>query len=71
MCVVEMLRALVVLRVMRGGLPPDARQIRDAIQADRARLALPPADGIEYRIAGPYRIEIAGAALDEYVAWEV
>ena len=64
-------RALVVLRVARGAPPPDDATIRAAIGADRARLALPAGDGEEYRLAGPYAIELAGRALDEYVAWEV
>ena len=42
-----------------------------AIAADRAKLALPPADDAEYRLAGPYAIELDGRSLDEYVAWEV
>ena len=64
-------RALVVLRVARGAQPPGEVEIRAAIQADRAVLALPPDDGLAYRLAGPYLIELAGQPLDEYVAWEV
>jgi hypothetical protein len=45
--------------------------VRAAIAADRARLALPPAPLLEYRLAGPYPLELDGASLDEYVAWEV
>ena len=63
--------ALVVLRVARGAAPPAAREVRAAIAADRARLALPPADDADYRVAGPYAIELEGRSLDEYVAWEV
>jgi hypothetical protein len=29
------------------------------------------ASDVEYRLAGPYAIEIDGQALDEYVAWEI
>ena len=64
-------RALVVLRVERGAPGPVDTDIRRALQADRTALALPPADGIAYRLAGPYPIEVEGRALDEYVAWEV
>jgi hypothetical protein len=64
-------RALVVLRVGRGAAPPASADVRAAIAADRVRLALPPAPLLEYRLAGPYAIELGGAAVDEYVAWEV
>lgn len=64
-------RALVVLRVERGTPQPADADIRRALQKDRAALALPPTDGITYRLAGPYPIELEGRALDEYVAWEV
>jgi hypothetical protein len=64
-------RALVVLRVPRGAAPPAEPELRAAIAADRARLALPRAEPASYRVAGPYAIEVAGQALDEYVAWEV
>jgi uncharacterized lipoprotein YbaY len=64
-------RALVVLRVARGASPPDETAIRAAIVADRARLALPRDAVVEYRLAGPYAIEVDGRAVDEYVAWEV
>jgi hypothetical protein len=64
-------RALVVLRVPRGAAPPDEAAIRDAMAADRTRLALPPAPGLDYRLAGPYPVTVDGAALDEYVAWEI
>ena len=64
-------RALVVLRVPRGAAAPDDAAIRGALAGDRVRLALPPAAGIAYRVAGPYAIEIGGRALDEYCAWEV
>jgi len=64
-------RALVVLRVPRGAAPPADGDIRAAIAADRAQLALPPAAASGYRLAGPYAIEVGGHALDEYVAWEV
>jgi hypothetical protein len=63
-------RALVVLRAPRGSPAPDESTIRAAIAADRARLALAPADDLTYHLAGPYAIEIGGEALDEYVAWE-
>ncbi len=64
-------RALVVMRVGRGAAPPASSDVRAAIAADRARLALPPAPLLEYRLAGPYPIELGGEAVDEYVAWEV
>jgi len=64
-------RALVVLRVERGAAPPASADVRAAIAADRARLALPPAPLLEYRLAGPYPLELDGASIDEYVAWEV
>jgi len=63
-------RALVVLRVSRGAGPPSERDIRARIDADRARLGLPPDGAPTYRLAGPYAIELGGQALDEYVAWE-
>jgi hypothetical protein len=64
-------RALVVLRLPHGSSAPVDGDVRAAIRADRLRLALPPSDACDYQLAGPYRIEIAGRALDEYVAWEV
>ncbi len=64
-------KALVLLRVPRGAAAPADESIRAAIRADRRRLGLTPANGGQYRLAGPYRIEIGGEALDEYVAWEV
>jgi len=64
-------RALVVLRVSRGAGPPSERDIRARIDADRARLGLPPDGAPTYRLAGPYAIELGGQALDEYVAWEI
>lgn len=60
-----------VLRVPRGAPPPAERDIRSALETDRARLALPADEGGAYRLAGPYSIEIHGRSLDEYVAWEV
>lgn len=62
--------ALVVLRVPRGAPAPDPGTVRAAIESDRRRLHLPPADDA-YRLAGPYRITVEGETLDEYVAWEV
>ena len=64
-------RALVLLRVPHGAAAPGEDDIRRAIAIDRARLALPPAPDLEYRVAGPYTIEMDGGPLDEYVAWEV
>ena len=64
-------RALVVLRVPRGAGPPAARDVRAAIETDRSALGLPPGDVTEYRLAGPYAIDVAGEPVDEYVAWEV
>jgi len=64
-------RALVVLRVPRGASPPADRAVRAAIETDRATLHLPQVDVTEYRLAGPYAIDIAGEAVDEYVAWEI
>jgi len=64
-------RALVVLRVPRGAPAPAEPDLRAAIAADRARLALPPAADAGYRLAGTYAIELEGRSLDEYVAWEV
>ena len=64
-------RALVVLRVPRGAPTPGEAAIRAAIEADRARLAMPPVQELAYRVAGPYAIEVGGLTLDEYVAWEV
>ena len=55
----------------RGAAPPASADVRAAIAADRARLALPPAPLLEYRLAGPYPLELDGASIDEYVAWEV
>ena len=64
-------RSLVVLRLPRGATPPGEREIRAAIEADRAALGLPPAEEFGYRVAGPYAIDLGGEMLDEYVAWEV
>jgi len=64
-------KALVVLRVARGAPAPQDRDIRVAIATDRARLALPSAETVDYRLAGPYPVELDGRSLDEYVAWEV
>jgi hypothetical protein len=62
---------LVVLRVPRGSPPPTDADIRSALEADRTRLAVPPVPGLNYRIGGPYAVDVSGRALDEYVAWEV
>ena len=59
-----------MLRVTRGQGPPSEREIRARLDEDRARLGLPPDGAVSYRVAGPYEIEVAGQALDEYVAWE-
>jgi hypothetical protein len=64
-------RALVVLRLPRGAPVPAASAVREAILADRQRLGVTGASDVEYRLAGPYAIEIDGQALDEYVAWEI
>jgi hypothetical protein len=65
-------RALVLLRVPRGAEPPDDTRVAQALRDDRRRLGLADAqNGAGHRVAGPYTIEIAGQALDEYVAWEV
>ena len=64
-------KALVLMRVPRGAAAPTDESIRAAIRADRRRLGLASAGGEQYRLAGPYRIELGGEALDEYVAWEV
>jgi len=63
-------RPLVVLRYPRGSAPPSAAALEDAIQADRRRLRLPPAERPTVGLAGPYAIEVDGQALDEWVAWE-
>ena len=60
-----------MLRVPRGASPPEEHVVRAAIAADRARLALPVAVATDFRLAGPYAIELDGRAIDEYVAWEV
>jgi len=64
-------KALVLLRLPRGAPAPSDDSIRAAIEGDRRRLGLAPASADQYRVAGPYRIEIRGEALDEYVVWEV
>ena len=63
-------RVLVLLRVPHGAGPPEEGRIRVAIDDDRRRLGLGPADGSSYVLAGPYPIELDGQRLDEYVAWE-
>jgi hypothetical protein len=63
--------ALVLLRVPRGAAPPADERVQRAIDDDRRRLGLGPADDTSYRLAGPYPVEIEGQSLDEYVAWEV
>lgn len=60
-----------MLRVPRGAPRPGDGQIREAIRADRRHLALSPGDGNGYQLVGPYPIIVAGAAIDEYVAWEL
>lgn len=64
-------KALVLLRVARGAAAPAEAEVRSAIAADRARLALPAAEIVAFRLAGPYAIEVDDQALDEYVAWEI
>lgn len=65
-------RALVILRVPRGAPAPAPGRIREAIAADRERLRLPRADGeVDYRVAGPYAVEVDGERFDEYVAWDI
>jgi len=63
-------KALVLMRIPHGEPAPSDESIRAAIQADRRRLGLEPANGYQYRLAGPYRIQVGGQPLDEYVAWE-
>ena len=64
-------RALVVLRVARGAPVPTDADLRVALAADRKRLGLPANEPFVCRCAGPYAVEVAGRAVDEYVAWEV
>ena len=64
-------RALVLLRVARGGAPPTDVSVREAIARDRIRLALPPESDAAHRVAGPYAVDVDGQAFDEYVAWEI
>jgi len=64
-------RVLVLLRVPHGAAPPEEGRIRVAIDDDRQRLGLRPAEDSSYLLAGPYPIEVDGQRLDEYVAWEV
>jgi len=65
-------RALVLMRVPRGASPPPPTGVREALGADRKRLRLPPLDdGADYRIAGPYPVDVDGQRFDEYVAWEI
>jgi hypothetical protein len=64
-------RALVVLRLPRGAAAPAAEAVSSAIAADRERLHLAAKGQIDYRLAGPYPIEVGGRSLDEYVAWEI
>jgi len=63
--------ALVLLRVPRGAARPADERVQRAIDDDRRRLGLGPAEISSYRLAGPYAVEIDGQSLDEYVAWEV
>jgi len=64
-------KALVVLRVVRGAPAPADSDIRGALAADRARLALPAEEPADYRLAGPYPVDLDGRTLDEYVVWEI
>jgi hypothetical protein len=64
-------QALALIRVPRGQARPSDEQLRAALQADRERLNHPaPSAPTEMEVAGPYRILVDGAELDEYVAWE-
>ena len=62
-------RSLALVRVSRDDPPPSETQVRAALAADRQGLGLPAAE-VEYRVAGPYAVEVGGRAMDEYVVWE-
>jgi hypothetical protein len=57
--------------VARGAPQPSEETLRNALNEDRARLRLPPANGaVEIEVVGPHPIVVDGAELDEYVVWE-
>jgi hypothetical protein len=62
--------ALILVRVDRGAPLPDPGGLREALAADRRRLALPPDAVGEVAVAGPYPIRVDDRDVDEYVVWE-
>jgi len=64
-------QAFALIRVPRGNPRPSETELRSAVSEDRERIgqAVPWAP-TELEVAGPYRITVAGAELDEYVVWE-
>lgn len=63
--------ALTSVRVARGAPRPGDDVLRQRLERDRAALGMAPMNGLlDLAVAGPYRIEVDGDLLDEYVVWE-
>jgi len=64
-------QAFALIRVPRGNPRPSDGELRDALIEDRQRIGH-AAQGAptELEVAGPYKITVDGAELDEYVVWE-
>lgn len=63
--------ALATVRVPRGRPRPSDETLRQALEDDRAKLHLAPANGLaDLAITGPYAVTLEGRELDEYVVWE-
>ena len=63
--------ALATVRVPHGQPRPADDVLRRAVDADRAKLRLPPGNGLlDLEVAGPYHVTRDGQEIDEYIVWE-
>jgi len=63
--------AFALVRVPRGNPRPSDGELRDALSEDRERIGQAAQSApTDLEVAGPYKITVDGAALDEYVVWE-
>jgi len=64
-------QAFALVRVRRGDARPSEDELRTALIRDRERIGHAASSvPTDLEIAGPYRITVDGADLDEYVVWE-
>ncbi len=64
-------QAFALIRVPRGNPRPSESELRAALIADRERIGHAASSApTDLEVAGPYKITVAGAEIDEYVVWE-